>query len=233
MGSGDPPWITLWWAMSIPTYADAVRFVRRQPRINTSTLADGLGIRWGVALDYLERMERSGVVGAIEDDGWWPVARSKDPPVARKPSAAAPGKGATLRRGSQPLPEKPAETAALPPPPSTAANDQQQLMEKLREAARVLMAERENMQKLRDACRLLIAEREAWKRRALAAEARMLTEEADEMDRQRFDALRRVLARELHPDYAPAGLGDMSLREALFKSIWPKVEQIERKGRSG
>jgi hypothetical protein len=107
------------------------------------------------------------------------------------------------------------------------------LLDKLREAARVLMAERENMQKLRDACRLLIAEREAWKRRALAAEARMLTEEADEMDRQRFDALRRVLARELHPDYAPADRGDMSLRESLFKSIWPKVEQIERKGRSG
>jgi hypothetical protein len=107
------------------------------------------------------------------------------------------------------------------------------MLEKLREAARVLMAERENMQKLRDACRLLIAEREAWKRRALAAEARMLTEEADEMDRQRFDALRRVLARELHPDYAPADRGDLSLREALFKSIWPKVEQIERKRRSG
>jgi hypothetical protein len=106
------------------------------------------------------------------------------------------------------------------------------MMDKLREAARVLMAERENMQKLRDACRLLIAEREAWKRRALAAEARMLTEEADEMDRQRFDALRRVLARELHPDYAPADRGDMSLREELFKSIWPKVEQIERRGRA-
>ena len=219
--------------MPIPSYADAVRFVRRQPRINTSTLADGLGVRWGIALDYLERMERSGVVGAIDDDGWWPVARSKDPPIARKPSAAAPEKGTTLRRGSPPAPEKPPEAPALPPPPSTtASNDQQQLLEKLREAARVLMAERENMQKLRDACRLLIAEREAWKRRALAAEARMLTEEADEMDRQRFDALRRVLARELHPDYAPADRGDMSLREALFKSIWPKVEQIERKGRS-
>ena len=79
--------------MSIPSYADAVRFVRRQPRINASTLADGLGVRWGVALDYLERMERSGVVGAIEDDGWWPVARSKGPPAARKPDAAEPGKG--------------------------------------------------------------------------------------------------------------------------------------------
>lgn len=220
--------------MPIPSYADAVRFVRRQPRINTSTLADGLGVRWGIALDYLERMERSGVVGAIDDDGWWPVARSKDPPIARKPSAAAPDKGTILRRGSPPAPEKPPESPALPPAPSTtASNDQQQLLDKLREAARVLMAERENMQKLRDACRLLIAEREAWKRRALAAEARMLTEEADEMDRQRFDALRRVLARELHPDYAPADRGDMSLREALFKSIWPKVEQIERKRRSG
>ncbi len=220
--------------MSIPSYADAVRFVRRQPRINASTLADGLGVRWGVALDYLERMERSGVVGAIEDDGWWPVARSKGPPAARKPDAAEPGKGAMLRRGSLPAPEKPAARTALSPPPSaSSSHDQQQVMDKLREAARVLMAERENMQKLRDACRLLIAEREAWKRRALAAEARMLNEEADEMDRQRFDALRRVLARELHPDYAPADRGDMSLREALFKSIWPKVEQIERKRRTG
>jgi hypothetical protein len=217
--------------MPIPTYADAVRYVRRQPRINTSTLADGLGIRWSLALDYLERMERSRVVGAIQDDGWWPVARSKDPPIGRRPEAS--DKGTTLRRGSPVAAEKPTEAPALPPPASaTATHDQQQMLDKLREAARVLMAERENMQKLRDACRLLIAEREAWKRRALAAEARMLTEEADEMDRQRFDALRRVLARELHPDYAPPDRGDLSLREALFKSIWPKVEQIERKGRS-
>ncbi|MFM7690177.1 MAG: hypothetical protein ACKPAC_12090 [Alphaproteobacteria bacterium] len=218
--------------MPIPTYADAVRYVRRQPRINASTLSDGLGIRWSLALDYLERMERAGVVGAIEDDGWWPVARVEGPPAARKPGTGA--KGTTLRRGSPPEAQRPAEAPALPPPASaTAAHDQQQLLDKLREAARVLMAERENMQKLRDACRLLIAEREAWKRRALAAEARMLTEEADEMDRQRFDALRRVLARELHPDYAPPDRGDLSLREALFKSIWPKVEQIERKGRAG
>ena len=215
--------------MAIPSYADAVRYVRRQPRINTSTLADGLGIRWALALDYMERMEREGIVGAIDDDGWWPVARSQDPPMARKAEA----KGTTLRRG-KPASTAAPETPALAPPPRPAADpDQAQLLEKLREAARVLMAERENMQKLRDACRLLIAEREAWKRRALAAEARMLTEEADEMDRQRFDALRRVLARELHPDYAPADRGDLSLREALFKSIWPKVEQIERKGRSG
>jgi hypothetical protein len=220
--------------MPIPSYAEAVRYVRRQPRINASTLSDGLGIRWSLALDYLERMEHAGVVGAIEDDGWWPVARIEGPPAARKPGTSSPGKATMLRRSSPPAADKPAQSPALPPPASaTAAHDQQQMLEKLREAARVLMAERENMQKLRDACRLLIAEREAWKRRALAAEARMLTEEADEMDRQRFDALRRVLARELHPDYAPAGLGDMSLREALFKSIWPKVEQIERKGRSG
>jgi hypothetical protein len=219
--------------MPIPTYADAVRFVRRQPRINASTLADGLGIRWSLALDYLERMERAGVVGAIEDDGWWPVARVEGPPAARKPGTYSPGKATLLRRGPPPAREKPPETASLPPPTKpSATHDQQQLLDKLREAARVLMAERENMQKLRDACRLLIAEREAWKRRALAAEARMLTEEADEMDRQRFDALRRVLARELHPDYAPPDRGDLSLREALFKSIWPKVEQIERKGRS-
>jgi hypothetical protein len=225
-----------WWKMPIPSYADAVRFVRRQPRINTSTLADSLGVRWRLALDYLERMERAGVVGAIEDDGWWPVVRSQGVPVARKPAGQAAQKEAALRR-ADPSAATLAHEAPEPTPAAALArkneDDQKLLMDKLRDAARVLMNEREHMQKLRDACRLLIAEREAWKRRALAAEARMLTEEADEMDRQRFDALRRVLARELHPDYAPPDRGDLSLREALFKSIWPKVEQIERKGRTG
>jgi len=217
--------------MPIPTYADAVRFVRRQPRINTSALADGLGIRWSLALDYLQRMEQAGVVGAIDDHGWWPVSRPKGPPAVRKP---APAPAAAPPQSPTPKLERPPETPAAAPPLGPSGDEEQQkLLEKLREAARVLMAERENMQKLRDACRLLIAEREAWKRRALAAEARMLTEEADEMDRHRFDALRRVLARELHPDYAPANCADLPLREALFKSIWPKVEQIERKGRAG
>lgn len=217
--------------MPTPTYADAVRYMRRQPRINTSALADGLGIRWSLALGYLQRMEQAGIVGAIDDHGWWPVSRPQGPPAVRKAAAAQP---ATPPQGPGPKPEKPQEAPAAATPPGQSGNeDQQKLLEKLRDAARVLMAERENMQKLRDACRLLIAEREAWKRHALAAEARMLTEEADEMDRHRFDELRRVLARELHPDYAPANCADLPLREALFKSIWPKVEQIERKGRAG
>jgi hypothetical protein len=176
-------------------------------------------------------MEQAGVVGAIDDHGWWPVSRPQGPPAVRKATVA---QAATPQQSPTPKFERPQE-ALVAGAPLGQSNDegQQKLLEKLRDAARVLMAERENMQKLRDACRLLIAEREAWKRRALAAEARMLTEEADEMDRHRFDALRRVLARELHPDYAPANCADLPLREALFKSIWPKVEQIERKGRGG
>jgi hypothetical protein len=217
--------------MPIPSYADAVRYVRRQPRINTSALADGLGIRWSLALDYLQRMEQAGVVGTIDDHGWWPVSRPQGPPAVRKATAA---QAAMPQQSPTPEFERPQETLVAGAPLGQSNDEgQQKILEKLRDAARVLMAERENMQKLRDACRLLIAEREAWKRRALAAEARMLTEEADEMDRHRFDALRRVLARELHPDYAPANCADLPLREALFKSIWPKVEQIERKGRGG
>ena len=220
--------------MPIPSYADAVRFVRRQPRINTTTLADGLGIRWSLALDYLERMERAGIVDPIENDGWWPVGRSRVPPVARRTASGDYGAGTILRRGAPPssVATKHDEPVVPPMPDQSKDPDQKILMEKLREAARVLMAERENMQKLRDACRLLIAERESWKRRALAAEGRTLTEEAEDLDRHRFDALRRLLARELHPDYAPANGGDLMLREALFKSIWPKVEQIERRGRA-
>jgi len=112
--------------MPIPSYAEAVRYVRRQPRINTSTLADGLGIRWSLALDYLERMERSRVVGTIQDDGWWPVARVEGPPAARKPSTSSPGKGTVLSRGNTAARGAPPETLNLAAPANPASDPDQQ-----------------------------------------------------------------------------------------------------------
>jgi hypothetical protein len=44
---------------------------------------------------------------------------------------------------------------------------------------------------------------------------------------KRFDQLRRFLARELHPDLAAAGTMERQVREALFKRIWAKIEQLQ------
>jgi hypothetical protein len=44
---------------------------------------------------------------------------------------------------------------------------------------------------------------------------------------KRFDQLRRFLARELHPDLARADTPERTVREALFKRVWAKIEQLQ------
>jgi hypothetical protein len=44
---------------------------------------------------------------------------------------------------------------------------------------------------------------------------------------KRFDQLRRFLARELHPDLARADTVERAIREALFKRVWAKIEQLQ------
>jgi hypothetical protein len=44
---------------------------------------------------------------------------------------------------------------------------------------------------------------------------------------KRFDQLRRFLARELHPDLARPDTPERSVREALFKRVWAKIEQLQ------
>jgi hypothetical protein len=66
---------------------------------------------------------------------------------------------------------------------------------------------------------------EAAVRRAAAAEARLAELAAP---RERIAALRRLLARELHPDTA-APLGDLAQQAVyaeVFKRVWPRIERV-------
>ena len=44
---------------------------------------------------------------------------------------------------------------------------------------------------------------------------------------RRFDALRRFLARELHPDLAGADAKARYIREEIFKRVWAKIEELQ------
>jgi hypothetical protein len=44
---------------------------------------------------------------------------------------------------------------------------------------------------------------------------------------RRFEALRRFLARELHPDLAGGDLGARRVREEIFKRVWAKIEELQ------
>jgi hypothetical protein len=44
---------------------------------------------------------------------------------------------------------------------------------------------------------------------------------------RRFEALRRFLARELHPDLAGGDLAARHVREEIFKRVWAKIEELQ------
>lgn len=190
-----------WWKMTPASYDDAVRYVRRQSRISTNSLADGLGIRWSLALDFLEEMKRKGMVGDMQDNGWWPVLRKETFSPPRKPTAA-PAQKAVTPANSAPAALERMEGQAAAASFNHANNDpvQRPLMEKLHEAIRALAEEREKNLKLGNSCRLLIAEREAWKHRAQAAEARIEIEEDNAASQRRLDALCNSPPLEAQPD---------------------------------
>jgi hypothetical protein len=70
---------------------------------------------------------------------------------------------------------------------------------------------------------------EAAQRRALVAERRVAELEnrprATPAGDERLTMLKRLLARELHPDQ-PGTPAERGLREALFKRLWPKLEAL-------
>ncbi|MFC7538654.1 hypothetical protein ACFQU2_03265 [Siccirubricoccus deserti] len=70
---------------------------------------------------------------------------------------------------------------------------------------------------------------EAAQRRALVAERRVTELESRPRTLtagdERLTTLKRLLARELHPDQ-PGSPAERSLREALFKRLWPKLEAL-------
>jgi len=180
--------------MTPACYDDAVRYVRCQSRISTNSLADGLGIRWSLALDYLEEMERQNIIGEMRENGWWPVLRQEAFSPPRKYINTQANKCTTPPPSAPAAPEK-TEVQATAPALSPTSQDQVQrlLMEKLREAIRALAEERERSHKLGNNCRLMFAEREAWKHRALAAEARLVIEEENEESQKRLTALYKSL----------------------------------------
>ena len=73
----------------------------------------------------------------------------------------------------------------------------------------------------------MIAQREQWKARALAAEELLEAERNRHAGGQdRFDALRRLVAKELHPDFCTGGQLEKLMRQECFKKLWPEIERL-------
>ena len=87
------------------------------------------------------------------------------------------------------------------------------------------------MSRLQNAGKTVIAQREEWKERAQVAEQKVTDLTAQLANRRptrddRFDALRRLVARELHPDHCMGGDIEKTVRAEFFKRLWPEIERL-------
>jgi hypothetical protein len=81
-------------------------------------------------------------------------------------------------------------------------------------------------------------QRESWKARALIAEAQLLEAIAktgndargQNVSDVRYAALKRFLAKQFHPDYAPGDGIEKIVRNEFFKEIWNEIERLDRGG---
>ena len=86
---------------------------------------------------------------------------------------------------------------------------------------------RARIKRLQIAGKTVIAQREQWKSRALAAEELLEAERNRHAGGQdRFDALRRLVAKELHPDFCKGGQLEKLMRQECFKKLWPEIERL-------
>ena len=92
---------------------------------------------------------------------------------------------------------------------------------------REVRALRTRIKRLQDAGKTVIGQRDEWMTRALAAEELLETERRRPANGDdRFNKLRRLVAKELHPDFCTLESLEKLLRAECFKRLWPQIEQL-------
>jgi hypothetical protein len=91
---------------------------------------------------------------------------------------------------------------------------------------------KENEQ-LREFSQRLYQQRQSWKHRALVAEASLLECAANNgsghqnVSDLRYATLKRYLAKQFHPDFAPGHGIEKIVRNEIFKEIWSEIERLD------
>src|SRR2546430_557669 len=79
-------------------------------------------------------------------------------------------------------------------------------------------------------------QRESWKVRALMAETQLLETTAktsnnggcQNVSDLRYASLKRYLAKQFHPDYAPGQGIEKIVRNEIFKGIWSEIDRLDQ-----
>jgi hypothetical protein len=196
-----------------PTYDEILRVALALSRINAQLIERQFAISPDAAAAFMARLVAGGHFDAMGMDGWHcPQARQK-----------------RLRRSraKRKLTEVPTKVVDISDQRASVA-DLGRRIEELEREGRTLRA---SVKRLQTAGKTVISQREEWKTRALTAEQLVEFERRHptKVD-ERFDALRRLIAKELHPDFSTGGGLDKLLRAECFKKLWPEIERlVERK----
>lgn len=195
------------------TYEDVRLVAEVLSRINVDLIERHFGLSADTARQFMERLIAEKRFGDLQSDGW------HYPPIRKL----------RLRRsrGKRKVTNECHNGESIPHEPASAEELNQRIID-LEQNGHAL---RSQVKRLQDAGKTVIAQREQWKARALVAERQM----AMERDRQaggqdRFDALRRIVVKELHPDACNGGQLEKLIRAECFKEVWPEIERLAERG---
>jgi hypothetical protein len=192
-----------------PTYEDVRLVSEVLSRINAGLIERHFAVSADIAQQFMERLVHERAFGEQQADGW------HYPPIRKLP----------LRRTRR----KPRLTNDFDVDEDIADRtaSAEELHRRIIDLEQEGHALRSQVKRLQDAGKTVIRQREQWKARAVAAEEQMATERGRRSRRdERFDALRRLVAKELHPDFCNGGDIEKMLRAECFKRLWPEIERL-------
>ena len=192
------------------TYEDVRNVAVVLSRINAALIEKHFSVNTATALEFMASLVREKLFRDLQPDGWHypPVRKLRLRRTRRKPTEV--------------------KTDERNPNRPVSVEDLTRRIDDLEREAHTLRA---TVKRLQDAGKTVIDQREQWKSRALAAEG-LLEAEGDRStkDYNRFDALRRLIAKELHPDFCDGGHLEKLLRQECFKRLWPQIREITEHG---
>ena len=194
-----------------PTYEDVRRVAEVLSRINTGLIERHFAISADTAKEIMERLVGEKLFGEQQADGWhYPPVRKLRLKRTRRKSKITGDFEINENFADQP-------------------KSMEDLIQRIDEQDRECYTLRAQVKRLQNAGKTVIAQREEWKARALAAEetaAALAGQLSNRSHDDRFDALRRLIARELHPDFGTGGEIEKAVRTEFFKRVWSQIEDI-------
>jgi len=198
-----------------PTYENVRLVARVLSCINAQLIERHFHLDADTARKFMDRLVEEKLFGEISADGWhYPLTRRQPP---RRSSAE-----------KTKVKPKVADSAAENVYQPASADE---LGRRIEELCQEVLALKVRIKRLRSAGKIVIAQREEWKARAMGAERNVVDLTAQSASRPetrdgRFDALRRLIAKELHPDFCDGGGLEKTLRAEFFKKLWPEIERL-------